>query len=200
MSILHPAVYTEIEPATDDHGTQVVAQMAQVRVALPYPYEFSDLADVHGVALQALLTKQGVAKSSWIPALFGAGVIWVSSDEPARKFKMTRDEYLARSKGPRADVAAAHREYYAQYVNAWVIRCVQTWIGTKRIIESTDPHFNDIPQADWDSLDSRIRPYGTRVSKRLHNADLGGWSLADTVCVAKEAAQQVRENANEPQP
>lgn len=87
MSMLHPAVYTEVEPATDSHGTQVVARMAHIRVAVPYPHEFSDWADVHGVALQALLTKQKAAKSSWIPALFGAGVIWVSASEPARKFK-----------------------------------------------------------------------------------------------------------------
>lgn len=101
---------------------------------------------------------------------------------------------MARSSGSRADAAAAHREYYAQYVNAWVIRCVQTWIGAKRILASTDPHFNDIPLADWDRLDCWIRPHGARIYKRLHNASVGVWSLADTVCVAKEAAQQVREN------
>jgi len=88
MSTLHPAIYTEVEPATDKHGTQVVARMMHVRVSVPYPYELSDWADIHAVALQALLTKRGATQAStWIPALFGAGVIWVSASEPARKFK-----------------------------------------------------------------------------------------------------------------
>lgn len=87
MSTLHPAIYTEVEPATDKHGTQVVARMGHVRIAAPYPHELSDWADIHAVAVQALLTKRGAKASSWIPALFGAGVIWVSASEPARRFK-----------------------------------------------------------------------------------------------------------------
>lgn len=86
MGIIHPAIYTEVEPATETHGTQVVARMLHVRVAVPYPYEYSDWADIHGVAVQALLTRQKAGRSSWIPALFGAGVIWVCTSEPARKF------------------------------------------------------------------------------------------------------------------
>lgn len=87
MSTLDLAIYTEVEPATDEHGTQVVARVGHMRVAVPYPYEFSDWPDVHGVAVQALLErrKQG---GVYIPALFGAGVIWVNAAELAREFKV----------------------------------------------------------------------------------------------------------------
>jgi len=88
MSTLYPAIYTEVEPATDDHGTQVVARMGHVRVAVPYPHELSEWADIHAVALAALLERRANAiPSEWIPALFGAGVIWVCSTvEVPRRF------------------------------------------------------------------------------------------------------------------
>lgn len=88
MSTLHPAIYTEVEPATLEHGTQVVARMGTMRVACPYPHELSDWADVHAVAVQGLLERRGNRQPSrWTPALFGAGVIWVCDVEPSRFFE-----------------------------------------------------------------------------------------------------------------
>lgn len=89
MSVLHNAIYTEVEPATPDHGTQVVARMGHLVVAANYPEGVTDWADVHAVAVQALITKHGSpVASKWTPALFGAGVIWVCCDaEKPRSFK-----------------------------------------------------------------------------------------------------------------
>lgn len=87
MSTLHPAIYTEVEPATDKHGTQVVARLGHFRVAVPYPYELSEWADIHAVALEALLAKRGtVGKSAWSPGLLGAGVVWTFIDQQVRSF------------------------------------------------------------------------------------------------------------------
>lgn len=89
MSTLFPAVYTEVEPATEDHGTQVVARLGATRVAVPYPHELSEWADIHAVALAALLARREAKGSSdWIPALFGHGVVWVSTAETPMRFTL----------------------------------------------------------------------------------------------------------------
>lgn len=78
MSTLYPAVYTEVEPATDNHGTQVVARLGHMRVAVPYPHELSEWSEIHAVALAGLLERRAKKiPSTWTPALFGQGVIWV---------------------------------------------------------------------------------------------------------------------------
>ncbi|BAP34896.1 hypothetical protein AVU43_gp02 [Ralstonia phage RSJ5] len=85
--MLHPAIYTEVVPATDKHGTQVVARDQHSRIAVAYPHELTTWEEIHGVAVQALLTKKGAATSSkWIPALFGAGVVWVCTATAPEKF------------------------------------------------------------------------------------------------------------------
>ncbi|WP_321932617.1 hypothetical protein [Burkholderia cenocepacia] len=107
---------------------------------------------------------------------------------------MKRTEYMERSSGfDSAARAAIHREYYAQWVGPWLINEVSNWIGADRIKSSTHPHFSDIPLAEWDRLDGIIRPYGARRNKEINGESV--WSLSDTVCVAKEAAQQIRESA-----
>lgn len=89
MSTLHPAIYTEVEPATDHHGTQVMARLGHFKVAVPYPYELSEWADIHGVAVQALLARRGTKGSStWAPAILGAGVVWAYVDQQVRSFKV----------------------------------------------------------------------------------------------------------------
>jgi len=89
MTALYPAIYTEVEPATDKHGTQVVARMGHMRAAVPYPYELSEWIDIHATAVQELLSRKAEKESQWTPALFGAGVIWVCcSAEPSVTFKV----------------------------------------------------------------------------------------------------------------
>jgi len=88
MSALYPAIYTEVEPATDTHGTQVVARMGHMRAAVPYPYEMSEWTDIHGAAVQELLSRRGKREASaWTPALFGAGVVWVCNVEAPIEFQ-----------------------------------------------------------------------------------------------------------------
>ena len=73
-----------------------------------------------------------------------------------------------------------HREYYAQFVNGSVKRIVGDRIGMSKILASTNDNFNNIPLSKWD---------------RLHGSFVGAKSLSDTVCIAKEAAQQLKELA-----
>lgn len=89
---------------------------------------------------------------------------------------MTREEYMNA-----VDKAAAHRQYYGQFVSDTVRQVVASRIGRAAILASTDPHFNDIPLKRWDDL------YPV-----LHRA---GWSLSDVVCTAKEAARQIKEGS-----
>jgi len=105
---------------------------------------------------------------------------------------MTRKEYMAMSGDlTEAQRVKLHREYYAQFVTPYVVSCVERFIGTLRIKESTDPWLNDIPLKEWDTLDGCVRPIGARINKTINGTS--AWSLSDTVCVAKEAAHQIKE-------
>ncbi|NUX98748.1 hypothetical protein [Paraburkholderia youngii] len=105
---------------------------------------------------------------------------------------MTRQEYMERYSGAsKAEQEAMFREYYAQFVGPYIRSFVKSCIGEDRIKASTNPHFNDIPLAEWDRLDAVIRPIGARINKEINGASV--WSLSDTVCVAKEAARQLKE-------
>ena len=112
--------------------------------------------------------------------------------------KFTRKDYLAKR--------CSHREYYGQFVNDGVKGVVLRSIGRKAILASTDENFNDIPLHRWDSLAG----YYQRVchsgkfelthsalfyccGRSICEAGSGGVSANDLVCVAKEAARQIRE-------
>ena len=103
---------------------------------------------------------------------------------------MNRTEYL-QSKDPNA-----HREYYAQFVDEYVMRFVDRSIGHNAIMNSTDPHLNDILLVKWDRLETAIR--GFCIGKMaeingVYSNRMVGFSLSDTVCIAKEAAKQIKE-------
>ncbi|BAN92313.1 hypothetical protein X534_gp02 [Ralstonia phage RSB3] len=88
---LHQAIYTEVEPATNQHGTQVVARLGHMVVTVPYPYEFTEWEDIHGAAVLALLQRKAkvnpdTTKYAYIPALFGAGMVWVCNETIGREF------------------------------------------------------------------------------------------------------------------
>lgn len=112
----------------------------------------------------------------------------------------TRKDYLA---APYEEQRAAHRRYYAQFVTPSVKGFVASVIGRDRILASTDPHFNDIPLTQWDALNPAIRDMclsrkgdidGAISADKFGRRSIG-WSLSDAVCIAKEAAQQIREEA-----
>lgn len=90
----------------------------------------------------------------------------------------TRQEYL--------DGACTHREYYAQFVTAQILNIVAARIGTTDIQNSTNEHFNDIPLKQWDNLPILIPNHLLKQTGEQN-------TLATKVCIAKEAAQQIRE-------
>lgn len=101
----------------------------------------------------------------------------------------TRTEYLAAA---REDGPAAHRRYYAQFVNASVIRFVGSSVGIDKIKASTDRHMNDIPLALWDRM-HKCLPLEPGIFQKITGSN--SYSLSDSVCIAKEAARQIAERA-----
>lgn len=89
-----------------------------------------------------------------------------------------------------------HDEYYGQFVTSAVTNVVKTLIGESAIKASTDQHLNDIPLNRWDNLHEQI---GSICGKKLKEAnESDGWSLSDTVCIAKACARQIRGSLPEP--
>jgi len=97
---------------------------------------------------------------------------------------MTRKQYMEADGG-----TEAHRTYYSQFVTDEMKRRVLTFIGKDKVVESTDPHFNNIGLHRWDAI---AQPCPCDVAKLLMEA--GDYpTLAGLVCILKEAAQQIRE-------
>lgn len=93
-----------------------------------------------------------------------------------------RSQYLGRE--------VSHEDYYRQFCHSGVVGLVKSVIGEAAILSSQDKQFNDIPLAKWDRLFSAI----VGMCGRSHKiADPGGMSLSDAVCIAKQAAQIIRE-------
>ncbi len=88
----------------------------------------------------------------------------------------TRKEYL--------DGDCTHREYFAQFVSPDRPEHVAGIIGKQRLLNSTDPHMNDIPLFEWDAIPN---PHGTDMKMRA----IGDYpTLSSAVCISKEAARQ----------
>lgn len=93
----------------------------------------------------------------------------------------TRKQYLNKE--------CSHREYYGQFVTPRVLAVVKRQIGTKAINNSTDPHLNDIPLSKWDAV--FFGGFHNDMAKIMR--DLGDFpTLAGGVCIAKEAAKQIK--------
>ena len=80
-----------------------------------------------------------------------------------------------------------HRKYYGQLVSQSTKDAVRRAIGMERLLESSDPHLNDIPLKEWVDLSL---PLATRMKNLGDYLTLGG-----KVCIAKEAANQLIEEA-----
>lgn len=121
---------------------------------------------------------------------------------------MTRKQYMEESSKvfrEGGDTMEVHRRYYAQFVNESTVSAVSRHIGLDRLLASTDPHFNDIPLREWDSLcgftvvGSRVMRFGPPAFPYGHYwKEVGdsGPALSDFGCIAKEAARQAVEQAN----
>ena len=98
----------------------------------------------------------------------------------------------------------SHREYYAQFVTDEIKKLVLRTIGKDRIIKSTDEHLNDIQMKLWDSMAGAtmrgseviwFAPCAISSIMAVKFKDVGdGYSLANAVCVLKEAAKQIKES------
>lgn len=100
-----------------------------------------------------------------------------------QEIKFSRKDYMDRK--------CSHSEYYAQFITPAVRDAVLARIGSASIKASTDPHFNDIPLPRWDNLHSAMQSLAGRL---IRQADPCGNSLSVSVCIAKEAARQIRDN------
>lgn len=84
------------------------------------------------------------------------------------------------------DRKCSHREYYAQFVNDNTKQYVSRVIGVDKILNSTDEHFNDIALRNWDCL--------TGLPLNSIYEQVGDYhTLGNQVCIAKEAARQIKE-------
>lgn len=96
----------------------------------------------------------------------------------------TRAEYM---KDSQTDGTAAHRRYFGQFVNNGTRHRVLSYIGLERLMKSTDLHLNDIPLAEWDRLTPKLPGSGGFAKAGDY------YTLANGVCLAKEAARQIVE-------
>lgn len=96
------------------------------------------------------------------------------------------------TRAQRLNNECTHREYYAQFVTESIIEQVKARIGEKRILQSSDESFNDIPLASWDAFEYSFRDMGM-PHKMKECGD--SFSLSGVVCIAKEAARQIKESA-----
>lgn len=90
----------------------------------------------------------------------------------------------------------SHDEYYAQFVTKSTCWLICNGIGKQAIINSTDPHFNDIPLAQWDRLANLIMD-GLAALAKSNASTHGGkpsLSLSDKVCLLKAAARHICNN------
>jgi hypothetical protein len=92
-----------------------------------------------------------------------------------------------------------HDEYYSQFVNNAILSRVKSRVGEARIKGSTDPHFNDIPLAEWDSIliqtliDKKLFKSLENVTYRESDRHLFIWSKCSNTCIAKQAARMIRD-------
>lgn len=100
--------------------------------------------------------------------------------ESGEIMKYRREEYMHNK--------CTHEEYYGQFITEGLKNCVARHIGMDAINKSTDPHFNDIRLESWDTC-----PIPSEVLRTIvKSSELGGYSLSDRVCVAKECARVLK--------
>ena len=98
---------------------------------------------------------------------------------------ITRQDYM--------DKKATHRQYYGQFVTD-AIKAGVARRFRDAIMESQDPHFNDIPLKQWDSMAVLYKNHITAVNNDIGNGRV--FSLCDGVCMLKEAARQIKEQSD----
>lgn len=93
----------------------------------------------------------------------------------------TRQDYLNR--------ICTHQQYFAQFVTDSIKNHVAETITIKRLLLSHDPYLNDIPLKKWDVM-TGVFMYNKELKEQLQ--ERGDFlTLANGVCILKEAARQV---------
>lgn len=80
-----------------------------------------------------------------------------------------------------------HAAYYGQFVDESIKAIVLRYIGTNKLLDSSDEHMNDIPLPEWDSATHAV-PSRT---KQAMIAAGDQWSMGSGVCLLKQAARQL---------
>jgi hypothetical protein len=95
----------------------------------------------------------------------------------------TRAQYLAGE--------CSHQQYYAQFVNQWILDCVKGRNGINQLLEGENNSFNNIPLSWWDRINIM-----SSVDQQLWAAANGSpyYSLSDNLCIQKAAARMIVEN------
>ena len=98
-------------------------------------------------------------------------------------FKMfTREQMMAHE--------CTHGEYYKQFVTPYYINAVNSYIGSKKIHNSTNEFFNDIPLKKWDTLAQNIMVMNKDREKLKAAGET--YTLGTMVCILKQAARMIK--------
>jgi hypothetical protein len=90
-----------------------------------------------------------------------------------------------------------HNDYYRQFVSDQTIQFVINSIGLQRILDSRDPHLNDIPLQVWDDLCHYSGFSFLPVAKLKEAGEVHIKTLGVGVCVLKQAAKMIREQVEQ---
>lgn len=82
-----------------------------------------------------------------------------------------------------------HKEYYGQFFSEGLCNAIVNRIGPEKILNSTNPHLNDIPLALWDKLADLVKSYTEKHFRAVNSC----MSLSDCVCIAKTIAHVWKE-------
>ena len=95
----------------------------------------------------------------------------------------TRKQYI--------DGKCSHREYYGQFVDDTVFNRLSVHVTKEQIAKSNDDSFNDIPLESWDAI---LHPFPRYIGDKMR--DCGDYpTMCAAVCIAKEAAKQIKDRA-----
>lgn len=94
---------------------------------------------------------------------------------------ITREDFLS-------DKNTFH-EYYGQFVTEAIKRAVLSKITMEELLESTDPHLNDIALKRWEDLPANVNYAAIRTA-----GDVNANTISNFICVVKTAARQLIES------
>ena len=78
-----------------------------------------------------------------------------------------------------------HNDYYFQFATENTISILKNKIGVSKIKESNDPHFNDIPLRQWDTLPGFVNSAKLKEAGEI-------FTLSTKVCIYKSIAHKIR--------